>query len=74
MDYFELEDDVKYANFNGVCFYNDLWNRGYRRSDTFKHMNGCRNIDYGILSERYSAFDYIDSLKVDSNEKKQEER
>ena len=63
MDYFELEDDVKYANFKNACFYNDLWNRGYRRSDTFKHMNGCRNIDFGILSERYSVFDRIDNLQ-----------
>lgn len=69
MDYFEIADDVKYTDFKNVCFFNDLWSRGYRRSDTYKHMNGCRNIDFGILSERYSAFDCIDGLKVSSNEK-----
>lgn len=64
MDYFELSGEPTFVDFKGLCNYTDLWSRCYRRSDSSDtHMNGCRNIDISLVSERNSGFENIDKEK-----------
>ncbi|MBO1364472.1 type I-PGING CRISPR-associated protein Cas5p [Prevotella sp. A2931] len=55
MDYFSINGKPK-VKFESLCFYKDLWNRCYRRSDSYKHINGCRNVDIDILAEKSKLF------------------
>lgn len=53
--------------------YSDLWNRGYRRSDSNKHLNGCRNIDASLVAERYNLFTKWKELSSKEAESKKDE-
>ena len=53
--------------------YSDLWNRCYRRSDSNKHLNGCRNIDVSLVAERYSLFTNWKDLQSKESESKKDE-
>lgn len=57
IDYFELSGKPSLKEFKKVCNYADLWNKCYRRSDSSMHLNGCRNIDIGLVAERQRVFD-----------------
>ena len=70
MDYFDFNEEVKVDKLKSVCFYDDMWSRCFRRSDTHKHIGGCRNIDYSIIAEKYRVFDEIENS--DSKEKDKE--
>ena len=59
MDYFSINGKPK-VKFQKLCFYKDLWNRGYRRSDSYKHIHGCRNIDLGVLVEKSNLFSLLE--------------
>lgn len=72
MDYFDFAEEVKIDNLKSVCFYDDMWSRCFRRSDTYKHIGGCRNIDYSIIAERYRVFDEIENSNSDSKVKDKE--
>lgn len=50
MDYFDLQGRIEIIKLKNLCFYNDLWNRSYRRDD-FMHLNGCRNIGFDIIKQ-----------------------
>ena len=56
MDYFDISGNISLKEFKSMFNYSDLWNRGYRRSDSNKHLNGCRNIDVSLVAERYNLF------------------
>lgn len=56
MDYFNIEGSITIKNLESVCFYKDLWNKSYRRADSFMHLNGCRNISIDVLKEYHSVF------------------
>lgn len=51
MDYFKISERIELKNVKNVCFYKDLWNRCYRRADSFMHVNGCRNIGFDVIKE-----------------------
>ena len=72
MEYFEIDGDIEIDKFKGVCFYDDLWSRCFRRADSNKHINGCRNADYRIIAQKYQIFKEIDKtdLKVDKEKEK----
>ena len=72
MDFFEIDGDVEIDNFKGVCFYDDLWSRSFRRSDSNKHINGCRNADYRIIAQKYQVFNEIDNSDLKSPDKEKE--
>lgn len=72
MDYFEIDDNVEIDKFTGVCFYDDLWSRSFRRSDSNKHINGCRNADFRIIDQKYQAFNKIDNSELKSADKEKE--
>lgn len=57
IDYFKLSEKPSLTEFKSMCNYADLWNRCYRRSDSSKHLNGCRNIDIGLIAERHAVFE-----------------
>lgn len=61
MDYFDISGKAEILQMKSMCFYKDLWNRGYRRKDSYKHINGCRNIDKDILAEYHMLFQKIDA-------------
>ncbi len=69
MEYFEISGKVSLKEFKSVFNYSDLWNRGYRRSDSNKHLNGCRNIDVSLVAERLRLYEEWSALK-DSEKKK----
>jgi CRISPR-associated protein Cas5 len=69
MDYFDIDGDVKIDNLKNACFYDDMWSRCFRRSDTYKHIGGCRNIDYSIIAEKYRVFAEIEESDSDSKVK-----
>lgn len=50
MDYFEISNDVE-IKFSEVCFFDDLWSRAYRRSDSSKHINGSRFMDSSMIEK-----------------------
>lgn len=50
IDYFEVYDAIKY-DFSEIVFYDDLWSRSYRRSDSCKHINGCRYMDIDMIKK-----------------------
>lgn len=61
MDYFDIIGEPSLKNFKACIIYTDLWNRCYRRGDSHLHLNGCRNIDEKLISERHNVFAKIDS-------------
>lgn len=72
MEYFEIDGDIEIDQFKGVCFYDDLWSRCFRRADSNKHINGCRNADYRIIAHKYQAFKEIDNTDLKSADKEKE--
>lgn len=56
MDYFDISGEPRLKEFHCMFNYSDYWSRGYRRSDSSKHLNGCRNIDIHVLAERHQLF------------------
>lgn len=72
MEYFEIEGDIEIDKFKGVCFYDDLWSRCFRRADSNKHINGCRNADYRIIAQKYQTFREIDNTDLKSADKEKE--
>ena len=55
-DYFEIAGNTQYEDFKGISFYVDYWSRYYRRGDSSKHLNGCRNISIDIIAEKHLVF------------------
>jgi CRISPR-associated protein Cas5 len=55
MEYFDIDGSIEITNFKSVQFYDDYWSRCFRRNDVggglLTHVNGCRNIDFSIISE-----------------------
>ncbi|MBQ2542250.1 MAG: type I-PGING CRISPR-associated protein Cas5p [Bacteroidales bacterium] len=72
MEYFEIDGDIEIDQFKSVCFYDDLWSRSFRRSDSNKHINGCRNADYRIIAKKNQAFIEIDNTDLKSADKEKE--
>lgn len=72
MEYFEIDGEIEIDQFKGVCFYDDLWSRSFRRSDSNKHINGCRNADYRIIAQKYQVFNEIDDTDLKSADKEKE--
>lgn len=56
MEYFDIIGKVTLTKFRSSFNYTDLWNRSYRRSDSNKHVNGCRNIDISLVAEKQKLF------------------
>ena len=72
MEYFEIDGEIEIDQFKGVCFYDDLWSRNFRRSDSNKHINGCRNADYRIIAQKYQTFREIDDADLKDKEKEKD--
>jgi len=49
MDYFAIQSVKPVVS--SVVFYDDLWSRAYRRSDSHKHTNGTRWMDSEFISK-----------------------
>lgn len=73
MDYFDVSGNVSLKEFKSMFNYSDLWNRCYRRSDSNKHLNGCRNIDVSLVAERYNLFTNWKDLPSEESESKKDE-
>ena len=73
MDYFDILGNISLIEFKSMFNYSDLWNRGYRRSDSNKHLNGCRNIDVSLVAERYNLFTNWKDLPSKESESKKDE-
>ena len=56
IDYFDFSGKPYLKDFKGVCNYTDLWNKCYRRSDSSMHLNGCKNLDDGLVAEKQKVF------------------
>lgn len=72
MEYFDISDKVSLKEFKSVFNYSDLWNRGYRRSDSNKHLNGCRNIDISLVAEKARLYDEWSDLSSKEAEAKKD--
>lgn len=66
MDYFDMDGEFKIKEFKSKCIYKDLWDKGYRRADGSRHINGCRNIDINIMAEYYDNFAALDGKSKDN--------
>lgn len=64
MDYFDILDNIE-ISFTEICFYNDLWSRSYRRSDSSKHINGSRFMD-ALMIEKWAKI----KLSIDKDKKR----
>ena len=73
MEYFDISGNISLKEFKSMFNYSDLWNRGYRRSDSNKHLNGCRNIDVSLVAERYNLFTKWNDLSSKESESKKDE-
>lgn len=73
MEYFDITGKVSLKDFKSVFNYSDLWNRGYRRADSNKHLNGCRNIDIGLVAEKarlYNEWEKLGGKEAETNKDK----
>lgn len=68
IDYFELSGKPSLKEFKKVCNYADLWSRCYRRSDSSKHLNGCRNIEIDLIADKHTVFE--ETLKEKSSKER----
>lgn len=69
MDFFEIVD-FKLTNVSSICFYVDYWSRAFRRSDSIRHINGCKHMDTDTIKKFHSDIEAIDLLeKISSSEK-----
>lgn len=66
IDYFELSEKPSLVDFKGVCNYTDLWNKCFRRADSSMHLNGCKNLDDSLISERMAIFAKVEALKKEA--------
>lgn len=73
IDYFDISGNISLKKFKSMFNFSDLWNKGYRRSDSNKHMNGCRNIDVSLVAERYNLFTNWKDLPSKESESKKDE-
>ena len=73
IDYFDISRNISLKEFKSMFNFSDLWNKGYRRSDSNKHMNGCRNIDVSLVAERYNLFTNWKDLPSKESESKKDE-
>lgn len=73
MEYFDISGNISLKEFKSMFNYSDLWNRGYRRSDSNKHLKGCRNIDVSLVAERYNLFTKWKDLSSKEAESKKDE-
>lgn len=73
MDYFDISGKISLKEFKSMFNYSDLWNRGYRRFDSNKHLNGCRNIDVSLVAERYNLFSKWNDLPSKESEPMKDE-
>ena len=73
IDYFDISGNISLKKFKSMFNFSDLWNKGYRRSDSNKHMNGCRNIDVSLVAERYDLFTNWKDLPSKESESKKDE-
>ena len=73
IDYFDISRNISLKEFKSIFNFSDLWNKGYRRSDSNKHMNGCRNIDISLVAERYNLFTNWKDLPNKESESKKDE-
>lgn len=73
IDYFDISRNISLKEFKSIFNFSDLWNKGYRRSDSNKHMNGCRNIDISLVAERYNLFTNWKVLPSKESESKKDE-
>ena len=64
MDYFDIVDNIE-ISFSEICFFDDLWSRSYRRSDSSKHVNGSRFMDTSMIEK----WDKI-KLSIDKDKKR----
>jgi CRISPR-associated protein Cas5 len=68
MDFFEIKEVN--PRITEVTFYDDLWSRAYRRSDSHKHVNGTRWMDSSFISKWDKIKELVDmDTKRKSNEK-----
>lgn len=73
IDYFDISGNISLKKFKSMFNFSDLWNKGYRRSDSNKHMNGCRNIDVSLVAERYNLFSKWNDLPSKESEPMKDE-
>lgn len=61
MDYFEIQEVQPV--FTKVLFYDDLWKKAYRRSDSADiHMGGSSNLDFNIIAKIHDLNEKIADL------------
>lgn len=72
MGYFDFVGEPCLKDFRSMFNYSDYWNRGYRRSDSNKHLNGCRNIDDSLVAERHNLFSSWKNLPSKESESKKD--
>lgn len=56
MNYFELIGSPSIKSFRKMCYYIDLWNKCFRRSDSPIHLNGCKSIDDRVIADKQAVF------------------
>lgn len=56
MDYFSIIDKPR-IKLQHYCIYKDLWSRNYRRENAFVHLDGSRNLDVNIITEKNNLYE-----------------
>lgn len=57
MEYFDITGKISLKDFKSMFNYSDLWNRGYRRTDSSMHIDGCRNMDGSLIAEKFCLYE-----------------
>ena len=68
MDFFEV-DGIPKIDMISFCNYDDLWSKAYRRSDSYRHMNGIRFMNFDTINNYKNCFSEIESSNDDSKTK-----
>lgn len=49
IEYFEIDEKPMIDDIRSICSYDDYWSKSYRRSDSYKHINGSRFMDASTI-------------------------
>lgn len=76
MEFFELVGNPQVDDLKSICSYDDYWSKSYRRSDSYKHINGSRFMDASIIPlyrEFMRTVDNDDSITSTEKNKKKDD-
>lgn len=71
MDFFQIDGEPQ-IEMTSFCNYDDLWSKAYRRSDSYRHMNGIRFMNFDTIQNYKNCFSEIEKSNGDKDKLRNE--